>query len=123
MGATFDPVGLYRFNAVMDMFVREKIDVATVHEHVHALQSRFVRELASRRTPLLERALLVPVEDHDRGHFLTYQLSDAHELYERMLEHDIVTDVRGDRLRFGFGLYHDERDIVGGVERIARALE
>jgi hypothetical protein len=40
-----------------------------------------------------------------------------------LLAHNVVTDVRGDRLRFGFGLYHDDDDIVLGADRIARALE
>lgn len=123
MGATFDPVGLYRFNDVMDLLVAEKLNVESIHGHVHRLQVRFVREIAMRKTPLVESALLVPLSEPNRGHFLTYALANAHDLHTRLLAHNVVTDVRGDRLRFGFGLYHDDDDIVLGADRIARALE
>jgi selenocysteine lyase/cysteine desulfurase len=35
------------------------------------------------------------------------------------MEQDIVTDVRGDVLRIGLGLYHDEEDIDLFAERAA----
>jgi len=34
----------------------------------------------------------------------------------------VMTDVRGDRLRFGFAIYHDASDVIEGVRRIAEAL-
>ncbi len=123
MGATFDPVGLYRFNAAMDLLVAEQLGTESVHRHVHQLQESFIREIAKHDTPLVESALLVPISERNRGHFLTYALSNAHDLHARLLAHNVVTDVRGDRLRFGFGLYHDDEDIIHGADRIARALE
>jgi len=40
----------------------------------------------------------------------------------RLTEHDVITDARGDVLRIGLGLYHDEADIDLLCERIVRAL-
>jgi selenocysteine lyase/cysteine desulfurase len=123
MGATFDPTALYRFNAAMDLLVAESLGVADVHAHVHALQRRFVDELARRPGhPLRQEALLVPVADEHRGHFLAWSLPDAAEVHRRLLGAKLVTDVRGDRLRLGFGLYHDEDDVVRGAERVARVF-
>jgi kynureninase len=117
MGATFDPSGLYRFVAAMDMLVQEKIDVSTIHAHVQRLQTRFAGAM-----PSLRPRLVVPITEPNRGHFLTYELPEAGAIHTRLLEANVVTDVRGDRLRFGFGLYHDDEDIDGGVERINHAL-
>jgi selenocysteine lyase/cysteine desulfurase len=45
-GATFDPSGLYRFNAVMRWIADVGIDFAAVHSHVERLQARFLAGLA-----------------------------------------------------------------------------
>jgi selenocysteine lyase/cysteine desulfurase len=36
-----------------------------------------------------------------------------------MAKHRIVTDARGDRLRFGFGLYHTAKDVDRLVTRLS----
>ena len=44
-------------------------------------------------------------------------------MHERLARANIVTDVRGERIRFGFGCYHTEEEIEAAVAAIARALE
>ncbi len=122
LGATFDPTAIHRFVAVMDWLERERIEVADIHAHVCRLQERFVRALRASRIPLRESDLVVPVSEPRRGHFLTFRRPDAAELHAKLLEAAVVTDVRGDRLRVGFGLYHDDEDIVRGIERMESAL-
>ncbi len=46
-GATYDPVALYRFNAVQDLWKREGVSVADLHAHARALQERFLDGLAA----------------------------------------------------------------------------
>ena len=123
LGATFDPVGLYRFNAVMDWLAGLGVTVAAIHDHVHALQREFIDRLATLGLSVLHPAqLVVPLEQPNRGHFLTFRTPDAGALHERLLDAGVVTDYRGDRLRFGFGLYHDPEDIERLCERLARVL-
>jgi hypothetical protein len=43
-------------------------------------------------------------------------------LPDRLARADIVTDVRGDRIGFGFGCYHAAEKIAPAVAAIARAL-
>jgi len=119
LGATFDPVGLYRLRAVLDWLAEQRIDVATIHAHVQALQSRFVAALGELRLAALRpEQLVVPVSTSNQGHFLTFRTAEAGAIHRRLLADNVVTDVRGDRLRFGFGLYHDEADVT----RLCRAL-
>ena len=119
LGATFDPTGLYRFNAVMQWLLDLGLDVAAIHGHVHDLQNRFVTTLDARGSVLLNPSqLVVPVDCADRGNFLTFRTAAAKLLHDRLLDAAVITDYRGDRLRFGFGIYHDATD----VELLCRSL-
>lgn len=112
MGSTFDPSGLYRFNAVMDLLDREKITVADIRARVMQLQDLFLQSLKADLGPLINNK-------QPRGHFLTFRNDKAAALHEELMEQGIFTDCRGDRLRFGFGLYHDPDD----MEKMARGIE
>lgn len=107
-GSTFDPTALYRFNAVMDWREREGLGVAATDAWVKNLQASFLKRVKG--SPL--DGLPLVTEDLPRaGHFLTFRVPDAVERSKRLAETGVLTDARGDRLRFGFGLYHDESDL------------
>jgi kynureninase len=111
-GATFDATGLYRFNAVQRLLRELGLSVAAIHAHVRRLQKYFLDQLDSIDFPGLSSATLVPpVEIGERGHFLTFHLPDAGAVSQRLRTRKVITDYRADRLRFGFGIYHDENDI------------
>jgi selenocysteine lyase/cysteine desulfurase len=123
MGATFDPSGLYRFNAVQRLLAAEDWSVARIHAHVAALQSELLERLAGAHHPLgLGPEQLLPgPEARERGHFLTFRRADAQALKGRLDQLGIVVDARGDRLRFGLGLYHSSSDLERLVSRLERA--
>ncbi|HEY3240396.1 MAG TPA: aminotransferase class V-fold PLP-dependent enzyme [Acidimicrobiia bacterium] len=108
LGATLDPAPLYRFNAVQRWLDGLGVTVDTIHSHVGGLQKLLLDRLDDQ-----SRASLVPglEEVDDRGHFLTFRRPDAGDLYQRLHAAEVVTDHRHDRLRIGFGLYHDENDV------------
>jgi selenocysteine lyase/cysteine desulfurase len=107
-GATLAPDGIYRFDAVMSLLDREGLDPRGIHQRVRELQRDFLDRLS---TPALPRsALLLPGE---RGNFLTWRSERAQSLHERLQALGVVCDYRGDRLRLGFGIYHDPVDIQG----------
>ncbi|MGA7272656.1 MAG: aminotransferase class V-fold PLP-dependent enzyme [Acidimicrobiia bacterium] len=112
-GATADPSGLYRLNAVLAMLERRQMTVGTIHRHVRRLQGLLLELLHPALT-----ATLVPPTVTDRGHFLTFERPDAAHLYRALHEDGVVTDHRGDRWRIGLGIYHDETDI----ERLAKLV-
>jgi selenocysteine lyase/cysteine desulfurase len=121
MGATFDPSGLYRLAAVLDWMDRIGLTVEAIHAHVLELQRLFLKEIA--RVARLQQARLVtPTGDIPRGHFLTFETARAQEIHDRLASAGIVTDVRADRIRFGFGCYHAADEIAPAVAALARAL-
>ncbi len=108
-GATMDFTALYRLRAVLRMFGENGIDVATVNEYVMSMQRTFLEKLAACNHPLLHEKHLAVSSEENRGHFLTFELDSADvtkALASELKEHHILTDFRGNRLRFGFGLYH-----------------
>jgi selenocysteine lyase/cysteine desulfurase len=115
MGSTQDPSGFYRFNAVWDLFDAEGIDTQSIHNYVLGLQKAFLDNLPQAfcqdwsLTPLFDSAL----DWH--GHFLTFEaasLEIANKCLQILNDNDILIDRRGTRLRFGFGLYQDEADVI-----------
>jgi kynureninase len=120
MGATFDPSGLYRFNAAMDWLEAQGIDAEGVHARACAMQAAFSEEVDRLGVPGLRSGdLIVPVGAPAHGNFLAYRSPHAAALHGRLAAAGIVIDVRGDVLRVGFGVYHDHTDVPKIVARIA----
>jgi selenocysteine lyase/cysteine desulfurase len=117
-GATFDPSGLYRLNAVMDWLAGVGLDVAAMHDHCLALQRRFLDAIAASKTSL-QPINLVIADEQRRGRFLTFRTGEASRLDRALASCNIIVDHRGDRLRIGFGIYQDEAD----VDRLVSALQ
>lgn len=109
MGATFDPSGLYRFVAVRDMLAGEGLTTARISAHVASLRGRLLERIAD--TPLAGAELLNPPGNGPQARFLAFRSPQAGEWRAKLLAQDVVTDVRGDVLRIGLGLYHDARDV------------
>lgn len=117
MGATFDPSGLYRLNAVMRWKAQVGLTTASARAHAQGLQRRFLAGLAG--TPLAKEPLVVEDEAR-RGRFLTFRTPRARALSDALKQARVITDARDDRLRFGFGPYQDEGDVDAALERLAR---
>lgn len=109
MGATFDPTVFYRFNAVRRMLRAEGLTTADISAQVAALHNLTVDALAS--TALGRAELLNPLDGKPHARFLALRSSNAPRWQKELLDRGCVTDVRGDVLRIGFGLYHDPADI------------
>ncbi len=108
-GATFDPSGLYRFNAVQNMLKQEGLSVARMNAHIDPLLGSLAAELDE--TGLGSARLLNPGILQPRARFLALESPRASAWQAAFEAANVVTDLRGDVLRIGLGLYHDETDI------------
>ena len=117
MGATFDPSSLYRFNAVRRMLAGEGYDTAAISGHVAALQAQLIDALDG--TALAKAELLNPLDGGAHARFLAFRDPRAAAWQQTLLARDIVTDVRGDVIRIGLGLYHDAEDIAAFARHAA----
>ncbi|MBM4776976.1 MAG: aminotransferase class V-fold PLP-dependent enzyme [Archangiaceae bacterium] len=117
MGATFDPSGLYRLNAVMRWRQSVGFTTPVARAHAHALQQRFLAGLSE---STLVRSEQLVVADSQRGQFLTFRTSDAKGLSAELQTRNVITDARDDRLRFGFGPYQDEGDVEQVLGRLRK---
>ncbi len=111
LGATFDVTGLYRFNAVQNWLSSESLTVPAMLAHVRGTERAFLAELDARRGPI--DSSMLPVSDEQRrGRFLAFRTPDAGDIARRMGERHVIVDHRGDRLRIGFGIYHEKDDAL-----------
>ena len=121
MGATQDPSGFYRFNAVWDLFESKGINVPAIHDYVQNLQKIFLKDLPK---AFLEAWSLKALFDQNlawHGHFLTFEAPSvevAEKCHQTLADHHILIDRRGNRLRFGFGLYQDQNDVAELLARL-----
>ena len=111
-GATFDPSGVYRMGAVLSWLDSNGVTPADIRAHVSGLQEQFLQS---------EQRLgdLVVTDPEARGNFLAFQTSQAERLYQALHDLDVITDYRGDRLRVGFGVYQDEKDVEQLIARLS----
>jgi len=109
LGATFDPSGVYRFNAVQRMLQANGLTTARISAHAAALQERLLDGLAG--SALSNAELLNPLDGRPHARFLAFRSPDAQRWYEQLKARDCITDVRGDVLRIGFAIYQDEDDV------------
>jgi selenocysteine lyase/cysteine desulfurase len=125
MGATQDPSGFYRFNAVWNLLNKKNLDITKIHSHVRELQLMFLAHLPQE---FLEAYSLRPCYEASlnwHGHFLTYRCSnlpEAEEIEDRLKKTSIIIDRRGSRLRFGFGLYHSSHEVMELCEKLKNLI-
>ncbi|TFW11794.1 aminotransferase class V-fold PLP-dependent enzyme [Brevundimonas intermedia] len=112
-GATFDCSALYRFNAARRMLDDHGLSTAAVAAHCRVLAGRFQAAVQDGRAGVLDQAeFLNPViGDAPRARFLALRHPDAQAWCTGLRQADVVTDVRDDVIRFGFGLYQDAEDV------------
>jgi selenocysteine lyase/cysteine desulfurase len=110
LGATFDPSGLYRFNAVQRMLAAQDLTTARISHQVRALQEQLLAAVST--TPLTDAELLNPLDGRPHARFLAFRSPKAQRWYADLKARNCITDVRGDVLRIGFGIYQDEGDVA-----------
>ncbi|MBW0143876.1 class V aminotransferase [Sphingomicrobium clamense] len=109
MGATFDASSLYRFNHIRRMLADQDLDTASISAHVQAIQQRFVGAIEG--TVLGQAKLLNSPGDNPGARFLAFRHDCAADWCTTLKARNVITDVRGRVIRFGFGLYHDPDDV------------
>jgi selenocysteine lyase/cysteine desulfurase len=113
LGATYDPTGLYRFNAVRAMLEREGLDTAAVTARCDALRAQMAAAIESGEAGRLREAVLLrPNASGPDGRFIALRHAEAVPWKSKLMAANLITDARDDVLRIGFGLYQDEGDVA-----------
>ena len=104
---------------MLEWLAAEDIDASLIHAHALALQAQFMAAMLRAAVgPFAAERLIVPLSELARGNFLVFEHPEATQWYQRLHAAGIVTDVRGTRLRLGFGLYHTSSDVERLIERL-----
>jgi selenocysteine lyase/cysteine desulfurase len=120
LGATFDPSGLYRFTAVRRMLADNGLTTECISAFCTNLQHQLREAIGGTR--LADAELLNPLDGGPHARFLAFRAPHAQHWYAELKARNCITDVRGDVLRIGFGIYQDEAD-VGRLIELLRGLQ
>lgn len=125
-GSTLDFSALYRLIAALECFEAEGLDVKSIHAFVQNNQQQFLAFLKNIKHPLINEKNLLMINPQQHGHFLTFNLP-SDEITQKIVQElslkKLKTDSRGNRLRFGFGLYHDANDLKSACDIIATTFD
>ena len=124
LGATFDPVGMYRLRAVLSWMAAKGFGIDEVHAHATALMAHFLDRIEPLGLKGLTRAdLVTPFGDGAaHGNFLSFRAPRAGAIEAALAAADVHADHRGDRMRFGFGVATTLEDVDAAIERMAEVL-
>lgn len=113
LGATYDPTGLYRFNAVRAMLAREGLTTDAVSANCATLRQRMIEAIRAGDAGVLADAeLLEPNKRGPNARFIALRHAKATQWKATLMDANIITDARDDVLRIGFGLYQDQPDVA-----------
>jgi selenocysteine lyase/cysteine desulfurase len=91
------------------MLAENGLTTARISAHTEALQRQLLDQLGG--TPLGDAELLNPLDGQPHARFLAFRSPTAQGWYAELKSRNCITDVRGDVLRIGFGIYQDEADV------------
>ena len=123
-GATLEATPFYRFNGVRRMLDEAGLTTADVAAHARGLMQAFQTAVQAGEAGRLDTAELINPVDGDaaRARFLAFRHADAQDWRKRLLDAGVITDVRDDVIRFGFGLYQDDADVERLIAICKRVL-
>jgi selenocysteine lyase/cysteine desulfurase len=123
LGATYDPTGLYRFNAVRAMLEGQGLRTDAISARCELLRSAMIAAIRGGEAGMLgEAQLLLPNARGPHARFIALRHPRATQWKAALMAADIVTDARDDVLRIGFGLYQDEADVAAFCAGAAKTL-
>lgn len=121
-GSTMDFSALYRLESVLNLYAEIQLTVDHIHHYIQKLQKAFLQQLEEIGHPELNSNNLLMTNPAHHGHFLTFRLSCADKvqtLHRVLKQRGIITDARGDRLRFGFALYQNPEEFdLSALEQV-----
>ncbi|GAA2523894.1 hypothetical protein [Pilimelia columellifera] len=121
-GSTYDPTSHYRAARVFDFFAGQGLTPATLRaqslRQVGLLAERF--DAIEAPPQLIDRDRSRPREAF--GGFLSLRTPYAAQLQEALRERGVLTDSRGQWLRFGPAPYLSDEQLVAAMDALAAAL-
>jgi len=124
VGATFDPVGMYRLRAVLAWMAARGLGIEQVHSHSTTLMVRFLERLEPLGLTGLTRGDLITPFGNGAAHgnFLAFRTRQAGAIQAALAGVNIQADHRGDRMRFGFGIAITLEEVDSAIGRMVEVL-
>jgi kynureninase len=111
-GSTYDPTSNYRAARVLDFFAAQGMTPTALRERYVAQTSLLANELAA-------RGLDVDTDREHFGGFVSVRSPSAGRWQEALVERGVLTDARGEHLRFGVAPYLTDDQLRAAVAELA----
>ncbi|MCV6605030.1 MAG: kynureninase [Porticoccaceae bacterium] len=120
--ATYDPTSQFRAAKVVDFFRQQQLDKTTIRQQYLAqlghLKQRFVD--ANFNPDQIRLAHQQPLENN--GGFLALHSPHAEQLRQSLLDTGVLTDSRGEILRFGMAPYINKSQIEQAIDKLSGCI-
>lgn len=117
-GSTFDPISLYRAQAVSSFFDVQGLSVPALRRLSLSQTDQIIGRLSCHRS----LQVVTPAAPAGRGGFVALRTPHAGRLVEVLRDEGVYTDSRGDILRLGPAPYLTSDEIDLGVDILLRRL-
>ncbi len=121
-GSTYDPTSHYRAAAVLDFFASQELTPSFLREvslHQNGLLASLFDDLDAPQD-VITRDRSAPREAF--GGFLALTAPAAGELQKKLAERGVLTDSRGDKLRFGPAPYLSDSQLEAAITTLGEVL-
>lgn len=113
-GATLDASAIFRSNCIFrELQINEKL--AEYHSYCRELKSYFIKLW---QDSFWSEKFETPLFWNNNSHYISFKSKSAPMAKKLLEQNSIVTDCRGEYLRFGFGIYQDYKDIDNLFQRM-----
>ncbi|UTW44285.1 hypothetical protein KFE80_07690 [bacterium SCSIO 12696] len=120
--ATYDPTSQFRAAKVVEFFQQQQLTKSVIRQQ-YLGQLQYMRQLfedANFNSDRIRLAHQQPIESN--GGFLALKSPHAEQLRQHLLDNGVLTDSRGDTLRFGVAPYINAQQIEQAVHKLAEAV-
>jgi selenocysteine lyase/cysteine desulfurase len=121
--ATYDPASQFRAARVVEFFKSQGLTKTVLRDQYLAQLSYFKRQFDAVD---LDPAMIRPVHNEPLTHnggFLSFYCQNTGEIHAALKERGVLTDYRGDKLRFGVAPYITAAQIDEAVENLAQCIQ
>lgn len=121
-GSTYDPVSHYRAAEVFRFFEEQELHPAFLREISQHQTALMVSNFLDLDLPPQIIKLDPAIKNTQRAGFVALNTKMARQINEQLMAHGVLTDFRGQSLRFGPAPYHSDKQVTEAIQILGQVI-
>lgn len=121
-GSTYDPVSHYRAAEVFRFFEEQELHPAFLREISQHQTALMVSNFLDLDLPTQIIKLDPAIKNTQRAGFVALNTKMARQINEQLMAHGVLTDFRGQSLRFGPAPYHPDKQVTEAIQILGQVI-